>query len=69
MSANTHKTRISLDKLSDFFGPVELARCLGISKNAGYALAKSDGFPSKRIGKKIIINKQAFLNWWNNYTA
>jgi len=42
----------------------EMADLLCIGRNAAYNLAVSDGFPAKRIGKKIIrIDKAALLEW------
>lgn len=36
---------------------------LGINMNAAYALVKQPGFPSIRIGKRIIIPKEAYNKW------
>lgn len=42
----------------------EMAELLSIGRNAAYSLAVSEGFPSRRIGKKIIrIDKEALLEW------
>ncbi|MQL53379.1 helix-turn-helix domain-containing protein [Desulfofundulus thermobenzoicus] len=41
-----------------------LGRILGINVNKAYKLAKSPGFPAKRIGKKkIIISKTGLMKW------
>lgn len=41
----------------------ELSAQLGISLPRAYALAKSPGFPSIRIGMRILIPVDAFREW------
>lgn len=41
----------------------EMAEALGISYPKAYELAKSEGFPALRIGKRIIVPIEAFKNW------
>ena len=41
----------------------ELSAQLGISLSKAYALAKSEGFPSVRIGTRILIPVDAFREW------
>lgn len=42
----------------------EMAELLSIGRNAAYNLAVSEGFPARRIGKKIIrIDKEALHEW------
>lgn len=60
----TAKNRLSLNDLPDVFGPRELARFLGVQQAMGYELAKRQDFPAIRLGKKILINKQSFLRYW-----
>lgn len=43
----------------------ELSKYLGISRSIAYELVNSDGFPSFRIGKKILINVDALRDWIN----
>jgi hypothetical protein len=38
---------------------------LGIGKNQAYELIKSEAFPTRKVGKKIIISKQVFDHWLN----
>ncbi|WP_194174966.1 helix-turn-helix domain-containing protein [Desulfofundulus thermobenzoicus] len=64
MCIGTAKSRLPLDEAPDFFNPVILGRILGINVNKAYKLAKSPGFPAKRIGKKkIIISKTGLMKW------
>ncbi|MEW6424719.1 MAG: helix-turn-helix domain-containing protein [Bacillota bacterium] len=57
------KNRLRLDDAPDFFGPQVLARILGICELRAYELARQPGFPSKRIGRKIVVSKTGFLRW------
>lgn len=41
----------------------ELSSQLGISLPKAYELVKSDGFPSIRIGTRILIPVDAFREW------
>ena len=41
----------------------ELALQMGISLPKAYDLVKSDGFPSIRIGTRILIPVDAFRKW------
>lgn len=41
----------------------ELSAQLGISLPKAYALAKSEGLPSIRIGTRILIPIDAFREW------
>ena len=41
----------------------EAAAMLGVSMPTLYALARSDGFPSLHIGKKILISRDGLEHW------
>lgn len=43
----------------------EIAAMLGISRAAAYKLARSKDFPSLRIGTRIVVPKDKFINWIN----
>ena len=43
----------------------ELSKYLGIGRATAYELVNSEGFPSFRIGKKILINVDALKDWIN----
>ena len=43
----------------------EMAGFLGISRVGAYNLAHRKGFPSVRIGKRILIPRDSFLHWLN----
>jgi len=52
-----------LEDIPITFGPLELARILGISRNKAYDLAKSPDFPKIHLGRRIVISKKHFMNW------
>ena len=43
----------------------EVACILGISLGNAYALVASQGFPSIRIGRRIIVPEDSFERWLN----
>ena len=43
----------------------EVAIVLGISRAAAYELTRSKDFPSLRIGTRIVVPKDKFINWIN----
>lgn len=44
----------------------EIKDLLGIGINQAYELVKSEQFPVKHIGKKIVIPTKPFMEWLNN---
>lgn len=44
----------------------EIATMLDINLPAAYELAKQEGFPAVKIGKRIVIPKVAFNRWLEN---
>ena len=47
----------------------ELARQMGISLPKAYELVKEPGFPTIRIGKRMLVSREMFLEWLENHTA
>ena len=58
------KTYTSYDELPIMLSVPQLA-ALGISRSGAYALARSEGFPSLKIGSRIVIPKDKLQNWIN----
>ena len=46
----------------------DVASVLGISRAGAYELVRSDGFPSLRIGSRIVVPKEKFIEWINANT-
>ena len=47
----------SYEELPLMLSVPEMAAALGISRAGAYELARSEGFPALRIGKRIVIPK------------
>ena len=47
----------------------DVASALGISRAGAYELVRSDGFPSLRIGSRIVVPKEKFIGWINANTG
>ncbi|MGN8750782.1 helix-turn-helix domain-containing protein [Oscillospiraceae bacterium HCP3S3_D12] len=46
----------------------EVGEVLGISRAAAYELVRSRGFPSMRIGTRILVPKDKFIQWIDQQT-
>ena len=44
----------------------EVKDILGISRASAYNLARSKDFPSIRVGKRLVIPKEAFFRWMDS---
>ncbi len=47
----------------------DVASVLGISRAGAYELVRSDGFPALRIGSRIVVPKEKFIDWINANTG
>ena len=46
----------------------DIAEALGIGINAAYDLLHRDDFPSIRIGRKLVVPREAFFRWLDKQT-
>ena len=46
----------------------DVASVLGISRAGAYELVRRDGFPALRIGSRIVVPKEKFMDWINTNT-
>ena len=53
----------SYDELPLLLNVKQLADLLGVSDSSVYELIQEDGFPSLRIGKRIVIRKEELREW------
>jgi excisionase family DNA binding protein len=51
------------------FSVETLAAALDIGRNKAYELVNSKGFPTLHIGRRIVIPRQAFINWLDKQLA
>lgn len=46
----------------------EIGEALGISRAAAYDLVRAKGFPRFKIGSRILVPKDRFIQWINQRT-
>ena len=51
------------DDLPLFMNADHISRARGISKTTAYVLMTSDGFPSIRIGTRVLVERDKFKQW------
>lgn len=58
----------SYDKLPLTLTVPEVGNVLGISRAKAYDLARSEGFPSMRIGTRILVPRDKLIRWIDEQT-
>ena len=58
-----NKLYTNYDQLPIVLNADQLALALGISRANAYQLMHSKGFPTIRIGKRMLVPKDKFLEW------
>lgn len=56
------------DELPLLLNTTQLADLLGVSHSSVYELIREPGFPSLRIGKRIVIPKEELRQWISRNT-
>ena len=51
------------DQLPLTLSAQDVANALGISRANAYFLFHADGFPTMRIGKRVMVSKEKFIAW------
>ena len=59
----------NFDELPLFLNAQLVSRALGVSPSSAYELLHEDGFPSLRIGNRIVVPKEAFIRWVEQHTG
>ena len=59
----------SYDELPLFLNAETVAKVLGVSPSSGYELMHEAGFPSLKIGNRIVIPKEQFIRWVSEHTG
>lgn len=59
----------SYDELPLFLNAATVASVLGVSPSSGYELMHESGFPSLRIGNRIVVPKDRFIQWVEQNTG
>ena len=58
----------SYDDLPLFLNSATVAKVLGVSPSSGSELIHEPGFPVLRVGSRIVVPKEKFLQWVEEYT-
>jgi len=58
----------SVDQLPMTLCVEHIALALGISRSGAYTLMRSKGFPTIRIGKRMVVPRDKFIKWMDDQT-
>ena len=58
----------SYDELPLFLNAATVARVLGISPSSGYELMHEPDFPVLKIGSRLVVPKEKFVEWVSQHT-
>ena len=53
----------SYDELPLFLNSELVAKVLGVSLTSGYELMHQPGFPVLRVGSRMVVPKEKFIQW------
>ena len=59
----------SYDELPLFLNSETVAKVLGVSPSSGYELMHEPVFPVLRIGNRMVVPKEQFIQWVNEHTG
>ena len=56
------------DELPLFLNAETVARVLGVSPSSGYELMHETDFPVLKIGNRMVVPKEKFVEWVSQHT-
>ena len=59
----------SYDDLPLFLNACMVAQVLGVSPSSGYELMHEPGFPVLKIGNRMVVPKEKFIQWVEQNTT
>ena len=59
----------SYDELPLFLNAATVAKVLGIAPSSSYELMHGKEFPALRIGNRVVVLKEAFIQWVEQHTG
>lgn len=65
MKESIYKT---YDELPLFLNAETVARVLGVSPSSGYELMHETDFPVLKIGNRMVVPKEKFVEWVSRHT-
>ena len=58
----------SYDDLPLFLNAETVSKVLGVSPSSAYELLHEDGFPTLRVGSRMVVPKEQFIRWVTEHT-
>lgn len=58
----------SYDDLPLFLNAEIVAKVLGVSPSSAYELMHESGFPTLRVGNRMVVPKEQFVQWVSAHT-
>ena len=58
----------SYDALPLFLNSNTVPKVLGVSSSSTYELMHTEGFPTLRIGSRMVVPKEQFIQWVSAHT-
>ncbi len=59
----------SYDDLPLFLNAELVAKVLGVSPSSGYELMHEPGFPVLKVGSRMVVPKEKFVQWVEEHTT
>ena len=59
----------SYDELPLFLNAEAMAKVLGVSPSSGYELMHGADFPVLKVGSRMVVPKEKFVEWVERHTA
>lgn len=59
----------SYDELPLFLNSEMVAKVLGVSPSSAYELMHEPGFPVLRVGNRMLVPKEQFIQWVMEHTG
>ena len=56
------------DELPLFLNAATVAKVLGVSSSSGYKLMHEPDFPVLKIGNRLVVPKEKFVEWVSQHT-
>lgn len=63
------QNKTSYDQLPIMLNADTIAQTLGISRAGAYELMHRKGFPTLRIGKRMMVSKEHFIQWIEQHSG
>lgn len=59
----------SYDELPLFLNAATVAKVLGVSPSSGYELMHEADFPVLKVGSRMVVPKEKFIEWVEQHTG